>query len=49
MRVLVPEDLAEDSHPCHGFAVRGSELLRELADEGLGGVGGEAAGVAGGV
>ena len=43
----MPEDLAEDAHPGHGLAVRGSELLDELADEGLGGVGGEAASVAG--
>jgi hypothetical protein len=47
--MLVPEDLAEDSQPGHGFPVGGAELLDELADEGLGGVGGEAAGVAGGV
>ena len=31
------------------LAVRGGELLDELADQGLGGVGGEAAGVAGGM
>ena len=47
--VFVPEDLPEDAHPGHRFAVRGAELLDELAGEGLGGVGGEAAGVAGGV
>jgi hypothetical protein len=32
-----------------GFAVGGAELLDELADQWLGGVGREAAGVAGGV
>jgi len=47
--IFVPEDLAEDAHPGHRLAVRGSELLDELADEGLGGVGGEPAGVARGV
>ena len=46
---FAPEGLAEDAHPGHGLAVGGSELLDELADEGLGGVGGEAAGVAGGL
>jgi len=53
--VLTPEDLAEDAHPCHGLAVRHrfsmwrGELLCELANKRLGGVGGEAAGVAGGL
>jgi hypothetical protein len=46
---FVPEDLAEDAHPGHRLAVGRAELLGELADDGLGGVGGEAAGVAGGV
>jgi len=46
---VAPEDLAEDAHPGHGFAMGCAELLGELADEGLGGVGGETAGVAGGV
>ncbi len=46
---FVPEDLAEDAHPGHGLAVRRAEWLCEAADEGFGGVGGEAAGVAGGV
>ena len=45
----MPEDLAEDAHEGLGVAVRGAESLDELADEGLGGVGGEATGVAGGV
>jgi len=51
----VPEDLAEDAHQGlglavgHRLAVGGGELLDELADERLGGVGREAAGVAGGV
>ena len=47
--LFVPEDLAKDAHPGHRLAVRGAELLDELADEWLGGVGGEASGVAGGV
>ena len=46
---FAPEELAEDAHPGHGLAVGCSQRLDELADEGLGGVGGEAAGVAGGL
>ena len=52
---FVPEDLAEDAHQGlglpvgHRLAVWGGQLLDELADERLGGVGREAAGVAGAV
>jgi hypothetical protein len=45
----VPEDLAEDAHPGDGLTVGRAELQGELADEGFGGVGGKAAGVAGGL
>jgi hypothetical protein len=46
--VFVAEDLAEDTHPHHGFAAIGAELESEMAEQGLGGVVGVATGVAGG-